>query len=249
MNDSGRKIDINCDLGEGYPHDDEVMGFISSANIACGGHAGNHGSMRRAVWKSVELGVRPGAHPGYPDRENFGRVEKGYKTEEISGFVLKQISILFDICKSEGTALSHIKLHGALYNRAALDYNLMYRLSKSIYEEFGVINIFTLAGSVSVGAVRDAGLVPIREAFADRAYNNDMTLVKRGTEGAVIEDINAIARRAVCIAGGIRTESISNDALELEADTICIHGDSPGAVATARVIRDMMVREGIEIGI
>ncbi len=249
MKEYGHSIDINCDLGEGFPNDEGIMGFISSANISCAGHAGSIETTRRTVAMAAVAGVRPGAHPGYPDRNNFGRVEMGYTSLEIYGFVMEQIDLFNDICRAEGAAMSHMKMHGALYNRAASDHDLMYRIAMGIRDNFGNLPIYTLAGSVSVDAVSEAGLVPVREAFADRAYNNDMTLVARNMKDAVIEDSREIARRAADIALGCGIRTISGEYLCLEADTICIHGDSPRALETARAIRDAMEREGIHPGL
>lgn len=242
-----RYIDINCDLGENRGDDAAVMKYISSANIACGAHAGDVDTIRRITALAVEYGVMTGAHPGYPDRENFGRLETNSRATEVISEVMEQISLFRDTIRGEGAVMSHIKLHGALYNRTASDYNLMRALTGSIIGEFGRVPIFTLAGSVSEKAVSDAGGIFISEGFSDRAYDNAGKLVPRSVKGAVLHDLHIISKRIIGLAEG-KIESIDGNYISMHIDTLCVHGDTPGSVEIASAVHGSLVAGGYGIG-
>lgn len=241
-----RYIDINCDMGENKGDDAAVIKYICSANIACGGHAGDADTMKRTMELALENGVKTGAHPGYSDPENFGRIETSAATSEIIHDVMGQLMEFGDIARSLGTDMSHIKFHGALYNRAAADYELMLHLSKVIFSEIGNIPVFTLAGSVSQKAVTDAGGSYLSEGFADRAYDDDGCLVPRKISGAVINDPELISRRVLDMASG-NIMSIYGKVLQMEIDTICVHGDTPGAVRIAEAVYNVLSGDKHEI--
>jgi len=234
-------------MGENRGNDSAVIKFISSANIACGGHAGDEDTMKRTVSLAVSNNVMTGAHPGYPDRDNFGRNETGMDNEAISHEVVTQINRLKKIVDSEGSAISHIKLHGALYNKAASDYDLMYHISEIILLEFGPIPIFTLAGSVSEKAISASGGVFFSEGFADRAYDDYGKLVSRKLDGAILHDENFIAKRVLNIIKARKVTSLLGHIVNLSVDTICVHGDTPGAVQMAATINEELLKNNILI--
>lgn len=240
-------IDLNCDMGENRGDDTTVIKYISSANIACGGHAGDYDTIKKTILLANLNDVRTGAHPGYPDRENFGRYETGMENLAVCEEVLTQIYKFKKITNSEGGKLDHIKLHGALYNRAARDYKLMYMMIEKINSEFGKIPVYTLAGSVSEKAIADAGGVYIKEGFADRAYDELGNLVSREIEGSVLHDIGQIANRVLGMVETGQINSISGTIIQLNFDTICVHGDTPGAVLMVKAINKIFMDNNISI--
>lgn len=241
-------IDINCDMGENRGDDKAVINYISSANIACGGHAGDANTIKRTIELALNNGVAAGAHPGYPDKDGFGRIERGLGAGEILETVLSQLADFYTISAFMGTGISHIKFHGALYNRAAGDYSLMSVLVKKIVDEFGRAPFYTLAGSASEQAVLDAGCRLYREGFADRAYDDSGILVSRTIAGAVLQDEHFIERRVLDIVTGCPVKSINGKTINLNVDTICVHGDTPGSVEMAVGIHDLLKDNGIFIG-
>ena len=241
-------IDLNCDMGENRGDDNAVIKYISSANIACGGHAGDNDTIKKTILLAKLNNVRAGAHPGYPDRENFGRYETGMENVAVCDEVLAQIFRFKEITDSEGSKISHIKLHGALYNRAAQDYNLMYLLVEKINSEFGKIPIFTLAGSISEKAVTDAGGIYLKEGFADRAYDDFGNLVSREIANAVLHDIGQISSRVLGLVKAGSIKSINDNTIHLKVDSICVHGDSPGAVIMVKAINKIFIDNDISIG-
>ena len=243
-----RIIDINCDMGEKKGDDSAIMKFISSSNIACGGHAGDSYSIRKSIHLSRANGVRAGAHPGYADKENFGRRETGQAPVAILDVVLKQIQAFMAEAEKENSTASHIKLHGALYNRAACDYELMLLLASGILKEFGNIPFFTLAGSVSEKAIVEAGGIYFSEGFAERSYDCAGNLVSRSIEGSVLHDISKISKRVLDMARTGRVQSIDREEITVSVDTICVHGDTLGAVSMAAAINEILVRNGIAVG-
>ncbi|HPJ21675.1 MAG TPA: 5-oxoprolinase subunit PxpA [Clostridia bacterium] len=238
----GNSIDINSDIGEGFPFDRELLSYISSANICCGAHAGSLDLMKKTIFMALEEGVAAGAHPGYPDRDSFGRCETGLDTCTITDNVVCQVAAFNEYIVRMGSSMSHLKLHGALYNRAASDYGLMHSIVKAVVSFTGRIPVYTLAGSESMEAIADAGGIPVGEAFADRGYNPDGTLMQRGIPGAVIEDVELVASRVLDFARGK-----APGFMHVGADTICIHGDTSGALAMALRIRQKLNEEGISI--
>ncbi len=228
-------VDLNCDLGEGFGWDAELLDVASSANIACGGHAGDETTMREAVRLALRRGVGAGAHPGLVDREGFGRRGLDLPIGQIARQVGDQIRALERIASSHGATLSHVKLHGALYNETAGGGDLADALLSAIREATGCRTLFALAGSRLVGMARSAGMLVAEEGFPDRGYRSDGTLIPRGTPGALVEDPVEVARNAVRLA----TSGV--------VDTLCIHGDSPDALRNARAVSEALRQAGVAI--
>ena len=246
------KIDLNADLGESFSiykigNDEEIMNYISSANIACGWHGGDPMVMRKTVKLAKERNVAIGAHPSYPDKLGFGRRYMKISTEEAKNYVLYQIGALYALAKAEGLKIQHVKPHGALYNAMIKEEELTRGIIDGILEFDKNLIFVGPSNSKIMEMARDMGARVAHEVFADRAYNSDGTLVSRGKPGAVIEDKEEIANRVVSMIkdGGIK--SIDGEWVELRADTICIHGDNPNAVEIAKYLRETLRNEGIEI--
>ena len=235
-------IDLNCDLGESFGRwslgDDEAMlDLVSSANVACGFHAGDPAVMRRTVAAAAERGVRVGAHPGYADLRGFGRTELQVPAKVLRDDVLYQLGALAAICRAEGVELSHVKPHGALYNAMARDADIARAVAGGIAAFDRGLPVFTAAGSLAEQTMAEAGLSTVREAFIDRAYRPDGTLAPRSDEGSVIDDPERAAERAVRLARDGTVEANDGSTLELSPATLCVHGDTPGAVAIAERVR------------
>ena len=240
-------IDLNADLGEGAPSDEELLEIVSSANIACGGHAGDAESMAATLRSAIANGVAVGAHPGYPDREGFGR-ESGFMTgdalyESLTG----QVTQLADVAAQMGTRLSHVKPHGALYNDAVRDSVLADIIARVTAEAPGEPAFVGMAGTELEHAAERHGLTFIAEAFVDRAYEADGTLVSRKEPGAVHEDMAVVTTQAVRLAEDGCATARNGDEVHVRADTLCIHGDTPGAAEKARAVRDVLESHGVEI--
>ncbi len=246
------KIDLNADLGESFStykigNDEELMNYISSANIACGWHGGDPMIMRKTVKLAKEKNVAIGAHPSYPDKLGFGRRYMRISAEEAKNYMLYQIGALYAFAKAEGLKMQHVKPHGALYNAMVKEEELARGIIEGILEFDKNLIFIGPSNSKIMDMARDMGARVAHEVFADRAYNSDGTLAPRGKHGAVIEDKEEIANRVVSIIkdGGI--SSIDGEWVELKADTICIHGDNPNAVEIAKYLREILRDEGIEI--
>ncbi len=237
------KIDLNCDLGESAGNDEAIMPHITSANIACGFHAGDANIMQTTVKLAKQFGVNIGAHPGWNDKENFGRVEMNIPTEEVEAIVFEQINTLAKIAKAEGAALTHVKPHGALYNQAATDRGLANAIARAV-KRFSVDLILVgLAGSRLCEAGLEAGIKVAGEGFPDRAYNPDGTLKSRSKPGAVIESPEEVAKNAVKLAG----DGIMFGERRVFVDTLCLHGDNKRAAENAILLREVLTKSGIEI--
>jgi UPF0271 protein len=245
-------IDINADLGEfeeslANGTDFELMRYITSANVACGGHAGNEQSMRQTLSGARQLKVAVGAHPGYPDPANFGRVESPHSTLEIEGSVGQQIAALAKIAGCLDLRLVHVKPHGALYHAANTNREVALaigRAVKAINPQFVMVG---QAGSSALEVWHSMGLRFAAEAFADRAYEPDGTLRNRTLSGALLDDPALAAQQAIDIA--VRHRVIASDGSELtvEANTICIHSDTPGSVAIAREVNQRLKAAGARV--
>lgn len=245
-------IDLNCDMGESYGEwrlgaDDALMELVTSANIACGAHAGDPLTIERTVRLALEREVAPGAHPSYPDLQGFGRRSMRLLPAEVRSLVLYQVAAIEGIVRAHGGSLKHVKLHGALYNDAARDPALAAAAVEAIRALNAGLLIYALAGSAMVRVARDAGLTVVEEAFADRRYNPDGTLQSRLTEGALITDpaLAAAQVREIALNGGV----IAHDGacVPLTAGTVCVHGDNPAAVAIARAVRETLAAAGVEV--
>ncbi|MEJ8855698.1 5-oxoprolinase subunit PxpA [Variovorax robiniae] len=240
-------IDLNADLGEGCDNDEALMALVSSANIACGWHAGDATIMRQCVRWALKNGVAIGAHPSFPDRENFGRSEMNLPPDEIIAGTLYQIGALAAIAKAEGGALSHVKPHGALYNQAVKDPALADALCEAVRRFDPSLRFFGLAGSGMIDAARRAGLQPVEEVFADRGYNADGSLVSRKLPGALIEDDAQAIAQAISLVRDHRVRAIDGSLVAVNAQTVCLHGDGAHAVQFAKSIREKLGAEGIAI--
>ena len=227
--------------------DAEVMSTITSANIACGYHAGDPAVMRATVRLARAHGVAVGAHPGLPDLVGFGRREMQVSPDEVEGMVLYQLGALQAVARAEGVRLQHVKPHGALYNMAARDVSLADAIARAVRAFDPSLILFGLAGSPMLAAGEAAGLRVASEVFADRAYQRDGSLASRRIAGSVIHDADAVAARAVRMVRDGRVVTTGGEAISLRADTICLHGDTPGAAALARTIRHALEEAGVTV--
>ncbi len=249
------RIDINCDIGESFGAykigmDEAVMPYITSANVACGWHAGDPSVMNRTVRLAAERGVRVGAHPGYPDMQGFGRRFLECSPDEIRDFAIYQIGALQAFCAVHVIQLSHVKPHGALYNAAVRYEKVGAAIAEGIASVDPNLLYFTLAGKAGDNMARigkEAGLRVIREAFPDGNYTAEGTLVPRSRKNAVVHNPETVAERAIQIATKGALPCEEGSWIELEAQTLCVHGDSPEAVDTARRIRMALEQNGVRV--
>lgn len=241
------QIDLNADLGEGCGNDEALLALISSANIACGWHAGDAATMVQTVKWALEHGVAIGAHPSYPDRENFGRTEMQRDPEHVYADMLYQIGALEAIVRAQGGELHHVKPHGALYNQAVRDPVLARAIVRAVRDFDADLMFFGLAGSHMIDIAREAGLRVKQEVFADRGYNPDGTLVRRGTPGALHEDEEVALNQTLTMVREKRVRAIDGTWVPIQAETVCLHGDGAHALAFARRIRERLTAEGIAI--
>jgi UPF0271 protein len=241
------QIDLNADVGEGVGDDGGVLPLVSSANIACGFHAGNPSIMRSTVQLAQRYGVAVGAHPGFQDQAEFGRREMHMGLAELENVVAYQVGALAGVAAAEGVRLRHVKPHGALYNMAARDEAMAAAIARAVRAVDPSLVLFGLAGSQLVVAGERIGLRVASEVFADRAYRSDGSLAPRGTAGAVLADAPEVARRAVEMAARQTVTAVDGISVSVRADTICIHGDTPGAGVLARAVRDALTAAGIEV--
>lgn len=240
-------VDLNCDLGEGAGSDAELLALVSSANIACGAHAGDEAAMRDTVRRARALGVAPGAHPGYADREHFGRRELGLPLAELGRLVRAQVRRLQGIAAGEGVALAHVKPHGALYHRVAQDPAAAAAVAAAVADCGPQLRYFGLAGSAGLAAARAAGLRVVAEAFADRTYRADGSLTARTRPDALVSDEAAAVAQALDLVLRGRVRSVDGPEVAVRADTICLHGDGPHAVAFARRLRAALAAAGVAV--
>jgi len=246
------RIDINCDLGESFGAwpmgaDAQVMPHITSANVACGAHAGDPSVMRRTVRMARAAAVRVGAHPGFADLQGFGRREMKVDPVELEDLLIAQIGALAAIAQAEGVPLQHVKAHGALYNMAARERPLADAIARAIAACGPSLIMFGLPNSPMIEAGRAAGLRVAAEGFADRAYEEDGSLTPRSRPGAVIHDPDAVVRRAVrMVRDGVVLTAGGREA-PLRVETICVHGDTPGAPDLAARIHAALTAEGATV--
>lgn len=230
-----KRIDLNCDLGEGAGHDAELMSLITSANIACGAHAGNLATMIEAVESALAHGVAIGAHPGYFDLEHFGRRERAIAPEEAARIIVMQIEQLYEVA---GAKLRHVKLHGALYNQVSADTALAECVVTDLTRLWPNLTLFALSGSVLARTARARGLRVAEEVFADRRYQREGWLTPRSESNALISnETEAVTQVMRMVHQGVVRATDGSD-WPIRADTICVHGDGPQAVAFARRLRD-----------
>ena len=244
-------MDLNADMAEGsgpegWAADAALLDVVTSANIACGGHAGDAETMRHACAAALERGVRIGAHPGYADRGNFGRIELALPVGEIASQVEEQLSLLMQIAGEEGGSVTHVKPHGALYHRAASDPELAEALAERIVSVDPALALLAPADSKLLSAARRLELPTAAEGFADRAYGDDGLLVPRELPGSLLGPEQAI-RQALSLAIGGTVTTADGSTIEIAADSVCVHGDSPGAVELARNLRSALAESGVEV--
>lgn len=229
-------IDLNCDMGENAGNDKDIMPYITSANIACGFHAGDPVTMQATLRLAKRYGVAVGAHPGWKDLEGFGRREMILPPEDVEALILYQIGALYAIAKVEGVELNHVKPHGALYNQAAKDRTLANAIARAVKRFSDDLILVGLAGSGLIEAGVEVGLRVANEGFPDRNYNTDGTLVSRKEPNAIVELPDAVAAHALqLIEDGILFEG-----KRVRVDTLCLHGDHPRAVENAKLIREKL---------
>lgn len=242
-----KRIDFNCDLGEGCGDDAAILPYVSSANIACGGHAGDDATMRATLRLCREHGVAIGAHPGYEDREHFGRRVLPLDRDEIGMLILSQLARLAAIAADEGLRLSHVKPHGALYNLAADDRIVANAIVGSVAAFDPKLAVFGLSGSELTAAAEAAGLRAVHEVFAERGYGPNGRLLPRGTPGAVLETLELAVAQVHSLVTRGEVVCADGSRLPLRADTLCLHGDRADAPEFARAVRAALEADGIRI--
>jgi UPF0271 protein len=228
-----QEIDLNADLGEGDAHDSELLELVSSCNVACGGHAGDANTMSATIELAIKNGVSIGAHPSYPDRDGFGRRSGFMAGVELRDSLIAQIDALLSIAAKQGAAITHVKPHGALYNDAVNDRELAKVIAVAILATVPEAAFVGLPGSELQRAAEDSGLKFIGEGFIDRAYQVDGQLVPRSQPGALLENLDLVLSQA--------------SSLVEKVDTLCIHGDTPGAAEIARAVRNSLEQQGVKI--
>ena len=244
------KVDLNSDLGESFGAytvgmDEAVIAHVSSANIACGFHAGDPLVMERTVAACRAAGVAAGAHPGFPDLLGFGRRSMACSPREVKAYIQYQMGALLAFAAAQGIRLQHVKPHGALYNMAAKDPELARAVAQAVAEVDREVILLGLAGSEMLKAGREAGLRTACEVFADRAYRADGSLVPRGTPGAVLHDRDEAIERTVRMVTQGKVTALTGEEIAIEAHSVCVHGDNPSAVEFVRDIRARLEREGV----
>lgn len=242
------KIDLNADLGEGCASDSELLTLVSSANIACGFHAGDAQTMLVSVREALKNGVAIGAHPSFPDRENFGRTAMTLPPETVYAQTLYQIGALASIAKAEGGVMRHVKPHGMLYNQAAKDAQLADAIARAVHACDPALILVGLAGSELIRAGAHYGLTTRQEVFADRGYLADGSLVPRTQHGALIEDEEQSLAQTLEMVQSGRVKSITGEWAKVVAQTVCLHGDGEHALAFARRLRAAFNAYDIQIG-
>ncbi len=227
-------LDINCDLAEGMSDDELIMPYITSANIACGFHAGSSDMMKRTVDLCIKHKVKIGAHPSFLDRENFGRTEMQMPDDVLMGWITEQITSLQKICADAGTVLHHVKPHGALYNMSARDAHLAKLIAETIKKIDANLVLYGLCGSVSITEAAKIGLQTAHEVFSDRTYQNNGTLTPRSQKNALIEDVDIAVQQLLQIVREKKVTTVSGEEIPMSAQTVCIHGDGKHALLFAK---------------
>ncbi|MDD2972168.1 MAG: LamB/YcsF family protein [Lachnospiraceae bacterium] len=245
-------IDMNCDLGESFGRftigrDEEVIPYITSANVACGYHASDPMVMGKTVQIAKKNGVHVGAHIGFPDLMGFGRRNMVISPEEAKTYTMYQMGALMGFLAAEHMTLSHVKPHGAFYNMAAKDYQMSLAICEGIKAIDSKVALMGLAGSEMIRAAKAVGIPVIQEVFADRAYEEDGTLVARSKPGAMIEDENEAIQRVIRMVKDRKVNAITGKDVDIQPDSVCVHGDGKAALLFVKKIREALEREGILI--
>lgn len=246
------RIDLNCDMGESYGvytlgYDEAAMPHVTSINVACGFHASDPLNMLKTIRLAKKYNLAIGAHPAFPDLVGFGRRAMAASKEEIFADVVYQIGALAGICQSQGLKLQHVKVHGALYNMAEKDLAVGTAIAEAIQSVDPNLYMVCSCGSPMVKAAQTVGVNYVEEAFADRAYTVEGTLVPRSQPGAVIHDVKTVAERVLALVKTGKVKTIDGTEIALKADTICVHGDTPGAVEMIKEIRMRLEAEGVTL--
>lgn len=241
------RMDLNADVGEECGDDAALIPLLTSASVACGGHAGDAAVMRRTLELCLKHGVTAGAHVSYPDREHFGRRELKLAGAEVAAAVLDQLRALAAVARAVGVPLRYLKAHGALYNRMADDAEAADAVLHSLTQFDPKLALLTLPGSLAAERARQQGVTAVGEAFADRGYRDDGRLMPRGEPGALITDAEAVSARALRLAREGVMPAASGRDIRLDARSLCVHGDTPGAVLLARVVRAALMEAGVEL--
>jgi Uncharacterized proteins, homologs of lactam utilization protein B len=240
-------IDLNSDLGEGASGENEVLELVTSANIACGFHAGDPGSVLASIRAAVLRGVAVGAHPSFADRQNFGRTEMQVSPAEVFALVTYQIGAFNALCRAAGTEMNHVKPHGALYNMAVRDRSLADAIAQAILAVDSRLILFAPAGSYLEIAAVELELQTASEVFADRNYMPDGSLVSRSRPDALLHDPREVADRVVRMLTEGKVRAIDGTEIPIVPDTVCVHGDTPGAVRFVRALRQRLEQENVRI--
>lgn len=245
-------VDLNCDMGESFGaytigNDDEILNYITSANIACGFHAGDPSIMKKTVRNALEKNVAIGAHPGLPDRLGFGRREMNISPEEAYDFVIYQIGALHAFVSSEGGKLQHVKPHGALFNMAAKNAALSEAIAEAVYKVDPDLILFGLSGAELVKAGEKIGLKTANEVFSDRTYQEDGSLTSRREANALITDHEQAVKQVVRMVKEGKVATLQGKDIPIKAETVCIHGDGKTALEFAKYIPDALKKEGITV--
>ena len=245
-------VDLNSDLGESFGAytigcDELVLPLVTSANVACGFHASDPVVMKKTVEMAAGAGIQVGAHPGYPDLMGFGRRNMAVTPDEAKAYVLYQLGAMSAFCRAAGLPMQHVKPHGALYNMAGKDYALSKGICEAIREFDPGLIVLALSGGELLRCARDMGLRAASEVFADRAYEEDGSLVNRRKEGAMITDEDLAIERVIRMIKERKVTALTGKDIPIQADSICVHGDGPKALAFVRRIREAVKAEGIEL--
>lgn len=241
------KLDLNSDLGEGGDYDEEIFELVTSANIACGFHAGDSDSILCSIETAREKGVAVGAHPSFADRENFGRNEVQLSVREIFNLMTYQLGAFQALCRSAGVRMNHVKPHGALYNMAWRDKELAGAIARAVQMLDPKLVVFAQARSALEGACASVGLATRAEVFADRNYMPDGSLVARSRTDALLTDPRKAAARAVKMVREGTVRAVNGHEIPIAAETICVHGDTPAAVEFVRELRGLLLSAGVEL--
>ncbi|BBZ09084.1 UPF0271 protein [Mycolicibacterium doricum] len=245
-------VDLNADLGEGFGvwtlgDDDAMLEIVTSANVACGFHAGDPAGLARVCRAAADRGVRIGAQVSYRDLAGFGRRFIDVTPEDLAADVMYQIGALSALATAAGSAVSYVKSHGALYNTIVTNRSQGRAVAAAVHAVDSRLPVLGLPGSAFFAEARDMGLQTVAEAFADRAYRPDGQLVSRGETGAVLHDVDEIAERVISMVTAGRVTAIDGSTVDVSVDSVCVHGDSPGAVQIATAVRDRLTAEGVTL--
>ena len=240
-------IDINCDMGEGIGNDEAIMPFISSANIACGYHAGDEGTMKQTIALALRNDVSIGAHPSFFDKKNFGRLEMNLRVDEIYDLVILQLRTIDKIIKEHNTTLHHVKPHGALYNMSAKDPRIARAIAQAVKDFDHDLVLFVLSGSHSKEVADELGLKTASEVFADRTYQDDGRLTPRSQPKALIDDPGQAVKQALQMVIERTVTTVTGKTISIVADTICIHGDGQHATQFAKAINEELKMQRVQI--